>query len=339
MKPRPTKVLMPFDPTEFDGVIMTGWQVSEDAESAIRSHYHPGIFELHLVVRGRLSYLIHGDCHTLCAGDLLLIPPGTPHGTGEEPLGRCERFWLQIREPRPDQPLLGLPENASEEIARRLRRAPLRPFRGDEATVALFGKIRDAYADANDPLRLVNLRNLLLRVLLDFLALVGPDSADKGGAGIAKSIRLIEGSPASVSLAEMAKVAGMSESAFKLRFKKETGLPPVEYATRRRIELARRLLHTTARTVTELAHELGFSSSQHFATVFRRYTGRTPNEFRADDSAGGRVGEPVAGAGAAFNPLVSLSRVNSESSAVMVAPGLRNAGLKKPSRAVPPRKN
>jgi len=30
-----------------------------------------------------------------------------------------------------------------------------------------------------------------------------------------------------------------------------------------------------------VAHELGFSSSQYFATVFRRFTGLTPTQYRA----------------------------------------------------------
>lgn len=307
MKPRSAKTLMPFDATEFPHAVMAGWQISDDAESAVRTHFHPGIFEMHLVVRGRLSYQIQGSDHTLSAGDLLLIPPETPHGTGVDPLGRCERYWLQIREPRPGRPLPGLTEAASAEILRRLRRTPTRPFRGGPAFVTLFEKIRVAYANEGDPLRTANLHNLLLRALLDFLALMEPAAADAGTSGIARAIRLIEESSASVTPAEMARVAGMSESTLKLRFKKETGLPPVEYATRRRIETARRLLHATPQSVTEVAHELGFSSSQHFATVFRRYTGMTPQEFR-DGPAGNRHGKPVSGAGATFDPLIPLHR-------------------------------
>lgn len=298
---------MPFESAGFANVVMAGWQISEDAESAIRPHFHPGIFEIHLVVRGRLSYLIDGIGHTLCAGDLLLIPPEKAHGTGEDPLGRCERYWLQIREPGAGHPLLGLPEQASAEILCRLRQAPVRPFRGGATAAALFQKIRDAYADESDPLRTVNLHNLILRVLLDFLALTEPVSSVHGGTGIGSAIKLIENSAASVTLAEMAKAAGMSESTLKTRFKKETGLPPVEYATRRRIETARRLLHASPSSITEVAHELGFSSSQHFATVFRRYTGVTPQEFR-DGPAGNRHEKPVSGAGATFDPLIRLGR-------------------------------
>jgi AraC family transcriptional regulator len=34
------------------------------------------------------------------------------------------------------------------------------------------------------------------------------------------------------------------------------------------------------KTVTEIAYELGFSSSQHFATAFKRHSGVSPRQFR-----------------------------------------------------------
>lgn len=305
MKHRPELTLMPFEPMGFGHVVLVGWQFSEEAEYAIHPHLHPDIFELHLVVRGQLSYQIEDHYHTMCGGDLLLIQPDTVHGTLEEPLGRCERYWLQIRLPQKGGSLLQLPDQASGEIVRQLRHAPSRPIRG-EALVPLFERIRSAYGDEEDLLRAVNLRNLILRLILDFLALASPSAKSGGSMGIQKAIQCIEQSQAPVSLAELAKVAGMSESSFKLLFKKETGLPPVDYSTRHRIETARGLLHTTQMSITEVAHELGFSSSQHFATVFRRYTGLTPNEFRSRTAAALWNDEPMVGEGATLFPLIHL---------------------------------
>jgi AraC-like DNA-binding protein len=298
---------MSFEPLGFEHVIMVGRQSSEQAEYAVRPHFHPGIFELQLVARGQVSYLIDGHYHTMCGGDTLLIQPGATHGTLEEPLAHCERYWLQVRDPQPGQSLLGLPPEPSLEISRQLRLAPIRAFRAGTVQVALFERIRRAYHDEGDPLRVVNLRNLILRSILDFLALARPNDDSSASLGIQKAMRLIEQSKAPVSLAEMAGTAGMSESGFKVLFKKQTGLPPVEYATRHRIETARRLLHSTKLPITEVAHELGFSSSQHFATVFRRYTGRSPIEFRSGTAAHWDR-EPIGGAGSEFSTLIHLRR-------------------------------
>ena len=78
----------------------------------------------------------------------------------------------------------------------------------------------------------------------------------------------------------MAEVAGLSVSHFKARFRRETGLPPREFILREKIRLAREALGKGHGTVTDIAFELGFSSSQYFATVFKRYTGQSPRQIR-----------------------------------------------------------
>ena len=81
-----------------------------------------------------------------------------------------------------------------------------------------------------------------------------------------------------VHVPRLAEVARLSESRFKIRFKRELGVPPAEFWLRQKIERAAVLLKT--RKVTEVAHELGFSSSQYFATVFKRYTLNNPSHFK-----------------------------------------------------------
>jgi AraC-like DNA-binding protein len=58
------------------------------------------------------------------------------------------------------------------------------------------------------------------------------------------------------------------------------GLTPKTFQTRCKIEEAKRLLSETEFTATQIALELGFSSSQHFSGLFKRMTGWTPESFR-----------------------------------------------------------
>lgn len=285
---------------------MVGWHFSEQAEYAVLPHFHPGVFEFHVVARGQVSYLIDGHYHTMSAGDILLIQPDMPHGTVDEPLGRCERYWFQIHELQPGGSLLGQPLESSQQIARQLKLFPTRPFRGGSRLVPLMEQIVAAYRDEDDPLRVVNLRNLILRAVLEFLSMARPNEASTNSSRIQHAIGLIEQSKTPVTITDLARAAGMSESAFKLLFKKETGLPPVDFATRHRIGIARRLLLSTKRSVTDIAHELGFSSSQHFATAFRRYSGQSPNEFRSGAMAVHWNSEPITGEGVSFLPLIYL---------------------------------
>ncbi|MBN1809797.1 MAG: helix-turn-helix transcriptional regulator [Planctomycetes bacterium] len=74
---------------------------------------------------------------------------------------------------------------------------------------------------------------------------------------------------------------GMSYRQVSRHFTEIFGVAPKEYQVRARIAEAERLLATTSLPVTTVALELGYCSSQHFATQFQEATGRSPREYRA----------------------------------------------------------
>jgi AraC-like DNA-binding protein len=83
------------------------------------------------------------------------------------------------------------------------------------------------------------------------------------------------------SLPEMAACAGLSPAHFSVVFKQETGQTPLEWMTALRVEeAARRLRAQPAVSVTQIALNIGFSSSQYFSLVFRKHKGCTPKEWR-----------------------------------------------------------
>ena len=65
-------------------------------------------------------------------------------------------------------------------------------------------------------------------------------------------------------------------------FKRTTGQTPHEFLVTCRIRKAMDILSKDpSARITDLATDLGFASSQHFAARFRRETGKTPSEWRA----------------------------------------------------------
>src|SRR5690606_8976235 len=81
-------------------------------------------------------------------------------------------------------------------------------------------------------------------------------------------------------LEDLADQTGLSLSRFKHRFKEEIGIPPAEYIVRKKIESSKEMIQSTGLAISEIAYNLNFSSSPYFATVFKRFVGMTPLEFR-----------------------------------------------------------
>jgi AraC family transcriptional regulator len=79
-----------------------------------------------------------------------------------------------------------------------------------------------------------------------------------------------------VTLADLARIAGLSRMHFAAQFRKATGLRPHEYLLRWRIEKAKIMLTTSSRPIAEVALSTGFNSQSHLSVVFKRLTGLTP---------------------------------------------------------------
>jgi AraC family transcriptional regulator len=85
---------------------------------------------------------------------------------------------------------------------------------------------------------------------------------------------------ASVTLDDLAAVAGMSLYHFARSFKQATGETPHGFVTRLKLERAKRLLCETDLDMPRIARALGFSSPGYLASVFRKHIGMTPGVFR-----------------------------------------------------------
>ena len=81
------------------------------------------------------------------------------------------------------------------------------------------------------------------------------------------------------TVAELAKLAGMSRSAFAARFTETLGCAPKEYLSRWRMTLAQDALSRGAKSLDRLAQEIGYESASAFSTAFRRRVGCSPGAF------------------------------------------------------------
>ena len=76
------------------------------------------------------------------------------------------------------------------------------------------------------------------------------------------------------------KQSGVAERTFKRRFKNATGLAPIDYVQRLRVEEAKRRLERTAASVDDIAWNVGYEDSAFFRRLFKRTTGITAGAYR-----------------------------------------------------------
>ncbi len=83
-----------------------------------------------------------------------------------------------------------------------------------------------------------------------------------------------------ITLEDLAEVAGLSRYHLCRAFRSSTGLPPHAWLTRARLAQARALLRGGDTPIHAIAQQCGFASPNQFATTFRKSMGVTPSAYR-----------------------------------------------------------
>lgn len=79
---------------------------------------------------------------------------------------------------------------------------------------------------------------------------------------------------------EMIKRSPLAERTFKRRFTNATGLTPIAYVQRLRIEDAKRRLERTEAPIEEISWQVGYEDPAFFRRLFKRTTGLAPGTYR-----------------------------------------------------------
>jgi AraC-like DNA-binding protein len=101
-----------------------------------------------------------------------------------------------------------------------------------------------------------------------------------GDARLAEAIRQMHADPARPwTMAQLAKAAALSRSAFFDRFTRHVGVPPMEYLLAWRMALAKDLLRHRDIDIAGVAERVGYGSASAFSTAFSRHVGQPPGRY------------------------------------------------------------
>jgi AraC-like DNA-binding protein len=98
--------------------------------------------------------------------------------------------------------------------------------------------------------------------------------------GLARAIRLMHRDAARPwTVAELARKAALSRSAFFARFTRAVGMAPMEYLIAWRMAVAKRLLRSSDVGLDGVAGRVGYGSASAFSTAFSRHVGQPPSRY------------------------------------------------------------
>lgn len=264
------------------GLVAFGYANFTKANAPVKDHYHPGSIEFSVMKGGEQKFMIDGKRYALMGGDVLTQFDGEIHGSGNEPQGVSEFFFVEV-DLRERDGFLELTAPWDHYLYDRVKDWNRRLVKLPEEDIELLHRSFQSFAVlAKDP---ENMGSRLqgLSFFLVFLnqLLHTPEAKETVRPELLLAQSYIQTHiTEQISLEEIAAVLGISTSNLTRKFNAQIGITPREYINRQKIEEAKRLLLENEFTLTEIAAKLGFSTSSYFAAVFKQFVSCTPSEYR-----------------------------------------------------------
>jgi AraC-like DNA-binding protein/quercetin dioxygenase-like cupin family protein len=285
---------MAHEPQPIPGVEFCGEWITAKKPYRLAHHRNTGL-EIVLVTKGELRWEIENREVHLRANTLFYTLPWQAHGGVEEMQPSCEIFYLCL-----------MPKHKNAKSRRRFQFHPALGFTpAEERTIssALLGWPAQAVPAGSEeawlfhhffrvarepgPLRQGLVRDTIKLIVASLARLAArgrnPDSRLFGAERRVRQF-LDTFAPRHAepwTLESMSEACRLGRTQFSQLLKKQTGDTPVTYLNRTRLREAQRLLGQSQKSITEIALEVGYNSSQYFATVFKEFTGLDPRTFRA----------------------------------------------------------
>jgi AraC-like DNA-binding protein len=267
-----------------------GFDSRRDTSLQLHEHTHKG-YEITYVFQGTVLWQLRdGTDLKLNGGDMALTQPGVVHKGYLDIIQPATIFWLSTANlALVKRQCCGLTAEEIGELDAVLGRAGNRVWFADEpfrrSLILLYrqlGELQSSESPSGRRLLMAGARGLITHVLTlcARIASAGVGARSMGEYVQAARAYMRDHLGEEISVNDVARRVGVSVSRMHAIFKEESGLTPNDYLQRLRVETAQQLLGSSQTPVTQIALDVGFSSSQYFATCFRKYTGMTPRQFR-----------------------------------------------------------
>ena len=306
----------------FDVGASAPWVAAAPPSQSIAAKVMPGaqhVIEYHVLAEGSCWARLHesdDEPVQLTAGSAVMFPHGDPHILASDPRLSAPAdpsvFESRTSDSRPFNLRYGSEPCDQARIICGFLGCDVVPFNpllsslprmlhvaGDDATKGLLGPLVRAAVDESSNPRAGSGGVLSKLSELIFIEVIRryAEQLPEGGAGwltglrdpgIGRALRALHAAPGQLwTVGDIAREAGMSRTVLAERFTECLGTSPMNYLLGWRMQLAATRLSTSARTLAEIAAEVGYASEAAFSRAFKRSTGFSPGAWRTRAGAGG----------------------------------------------------
>lgn len=241
-------------------------------------HVGPRVLEgckLVFVIKGKGSLTVGGATHVLEAGDMFALFPKERHEYRSDPDDPWEIMWAAFSGKISLDLMTELGLSEKDYIRKNIVNSSIKKT---------LTTLIHALGDREDTSRLAAIGQfyVLLAYLKQAAGLI--ETVPDGGGSLScveQAARFIEQNYyIELDVQTLCDYVNYSRSYLSRVFHKETGFTIPEYINKIRMENAMELLRETALPLREIAASVGIHDSFYFSKLFKKYTGRTPREFR-----------------------------------------------------------
>ena len=282
---------------------------------AVSLHQHD-FYEMVLILRGSCRHFYRSTYIPLIPGDLFLIPPDQPHSYRfHDSIALCNcQFYRQILECDSAQFVSDIEYTALQQKTPLCKRfeamqavwadAAKQHPPGYVGNINSQGIIHLDRSEQNYILGLLEqikaeqegrkfgferIKKMLLETMLIQIKRVQMNQFEHMERSLSWQTEMVDAIlnqiendlAADYDFNEIARKQGVSISYFRILFKNNTGLSPLEYLSRVRVLRALELLQTTQGTVSEIAEQVGIHDPNYFARMFKKLIGYPPSYFKS----------------------------------------------------------
>lgn len=244
-----------------------------------KPHWHRD-FEIVKVINGSMKYNIDGRVIELQEGDVLFVNSDRMHFGYSESKNECNYICLVF-----DYKLLCENDYIANNYVLSIAKDECCPYLiiKNEELSGLIDKLYVLYYNrSTNDLKIQSCLFNIFSYIFEAFTKSPSNKIEKSNfSKIREMINFINYNyKQKTTLAEIAKAGNVSKNTCINYFKENLNQSPIEYLIAYRLEKSIELLTNTDLTITQIANEVGFSSSSHFCELFKKHYKSTPSEYR-----------------------------------------------------------